>query len=86
MEKAMSAAPIAIEEAMKQFPPIYVIYRKPKDFPDEVVMRVWFGLTPHVAFGFDDIEAARRTAHEMGACALLPRHPSDDPCIVESWI
>jgi hypothetical protein len=77
---------MAIEEAMKRFPPLYVIYRKPKDFPDEIVMRVWFGLTPHTAFGFDHIEQARNLASRMGACTLLPRHPNDDPVIVESWI
>jgi hypothetical protein len=84
----MSAQPMPLELAMQRFPPLYVIYRRPRDFPgEEVVMRAWFGMTPHdMAFGFKDIEGARRTANRMGACFCLLPDADDDPVIVESWV
>lgn len=76
-----------LREAMRAFPPLYVIYRKPKDFPkDEYILRVWFGTVPYAAFGFQRIENARNTANRMGACFCLLPNTGDDPCIVESWI
>jgi hypothetical protein len=84
---------LTIEEAMRTFPPLYVIYRRPRDLGHEIVMRVWFGMRPYTAFGFDEIpggrpalDRARNVAKNMGAVTCLVRHPTDDPCIVESWL
>ena len=41
--------PTPLELAMQKFPPVYVIYRHPRDYEGlaEIVMRAWFGTTPH---------------------------------------
>jgi uncharacterized protein YbaR (Trm112 family) len=69
---------------------LYVIYDRPLDFPDGYVIRRHRrenGTTVptgevYTAESIDDIR------HEMARCGLirLPRHPDDDPVILEVWL
>lgn len=74
-------------EARLRLPPTYTIYDHPRDFPDHVVIRMWFGSNfphPYVCI-LDTIEEARAMLEEDGLYCL-GRDPSDDPAIVETWI
>lgn len=67
---------------------MYVVYRKPKDYPKSYVVRRWYvGETPQAT---DDIrlaptlKEARQTIPE-GLCRL-PRAKGDEPAVVETWV
>lgn len=67
----------------------WVIYQNPRDFPGKFVLRPQDtsreGIRPwSVAQTFDSLVAAR--AAVPPGLWHLPRDPSDDPVIVESWI
>lgn len=71
---------------------IWVVFNHPRDYPDKVVVRgqdiVPGSLEPRhhpECRLFDSLEAAREPLERRGL-HRLPRHPSDDPCIVEAWI
>lgn len=69
---------------------IWVIYDHPKDFPDMFVARPQCQLpdgTIQAAEGYasPDLEQLRGHMRRMGL-ACLPRHPTDDPVIIECWI
>lgn len=69
------------------FPPIWVIYDHPRDYPDHYVVRVaWGSMLEPVAQLATDLEAARRIAIDGGASFCLARDPQDDPVIAECWI
>ena len=73
-----------LEEAKAAFPPIFVIYRKPRDFPSRIVVRAWYGNVPSPAFlVLDSVDDARAVLRGL---SCLGRFENDDPCIVESWI
>lgn len=77
---------MTLAEAKKKFPPIWVIYDHPKDFPDSVVVRIFWGEVPDtLTQHFLSIASARRHMLCRGRLPL-PRDASDDPVIVESWI
>lgn len=70
---------------------VYTIYRKPKDFPDKFVVRVFCisegpepipAAKPHAVV--DTLEEARLSVppHLVG----ITRSPGDDPSIVETWL
>ena len=65
--------------------PIITIYRRPKDYPDSFVARIFDTDKPTkyiiIADTLADIRAYRPTY--MG---IFPRDERDDPVIVESWI
>lgn len=67
---------------------MYVIYDRPLDYPDHVVVRRWtVGTTPLPGVGVklhESIEAARGSLPHGLTC--LGREPHDDPFIVESWV
>jgi len=74
-----------LEEAKAAFPPIFTIYRNPRDFfPGRTVVRAWYGNVPSPAFlvldSVDDARAVLRGLYCLG------RFDNDDPAIVESWI
>ncbi len=65
--------------------PIFVIYDRPKDFPDKIVLRIWDVDKPtNVVMLFDDLGDARAVlpAHFV----RIPRSVADDPIIVETYI
>lgn len=72
-------------ESLKQF----VIYDRPRDFPSYVVVRRWDVLPTGAmptdrAYLFHELHKARAWCRQQGLVCVA-RHPSDDPCIVETW-
>ena len=67
-------------------PSMWVIYDHPADHPDCFVARLWEGDRPtsqkQFAKNLDELRAAMRSRGRT----CLPRHKSDDPVIVESWL
>ena len=76
-----------LEQARKVFPPMWTVYDSPKDYPDSIVVRLWWGEThePH-AWAFDTLIEARFMIENAGGCYRIPRQPDDDPVIVETWL
>jgi hypothetical protein len=79
--------PMSLEEARNRFPPIWIIYGHPKDYPFHFVVRRWYGLIP-AAIGClcDTLVEARECAAEQGGDFPLGRRQGDDPSILEVWI
>lgn len=79
--------PMTLDEARKIYPPLWTIYRQPRDFPYHWVVRVWFGEIPdpHHALCLSLI-SAREYVQQAGGSFCLRRDPGDDPAIAESWI
>lgn len=76
-----------VSDARERLPPIWVIYDHPKDAPQAIVVRCWYGEVAHPdAFLTQHLHAARAYCVEQGACVCLARHQSDDPVIMETWI
>ena len=70
----------------------YTIYHDPRDFPGKYVVRGWSILEgkadpvpDSIAHAIADDLAGTRAALPAGL-VCLPRHPIDDPAIVEVWI
>jgi len=69
---------------------MHVIYAHPKDFPDSYVVREHFVtaggkmFTSLVSCRHASLEEARASVRAERFC--VPRHPDDDPVIVESWV
>lgn len=81
------AAPKTLEEAAKVMPPMWTIYNRPKDFPDSIIVRMWFGEFPvSEAAQCDSLEIARELVQSVGACVNLGRFDDDEPHIIETWI
>lgn len=70
--------------------PMFTIYRNPSDFPGKVVVREQALRGPHLLMSpdpmaiTDSIEAARQVIPR--GMVRIPRHPMDDPVIVETWL
>lgn len=76
-----------LEEARKHFPPIWVIYDHPRDYPHHFVVRLWYGLIPEEDVApFETLHEARQYIANSGGCARLRRHENDDPAILETWL
>lgn len=79
--------PLPLDEARKKFPPIWVVYERPLDFPDGWVVRQWWGTTPEPrGYGFATLELARQFVHQQGGSVLLAPIPGDQPHIRETWL
>ena len=80
-------APTNLDEARRVYPPVWVIYDRPRDHPEGFVVRVHFGLFPeqHCRLAGSLIEA-REIAVELGASFCLGRMAADDWPIVETWL
>jgi hypothetical protein len=75
----------SLENARRMFPPVWVIYRHPKDFPRHWVVRVFYGETPSpVACLCGTIGEAREQVPRWSV--KLAAHPDDDAVIFETWI
>lgn len=65
---------------------IWTVYENPKDFPGLFVARRWVGLKPTTDFfAHTELEPVRDFLRGLGL-TCLERHPSDDPCILETWL
>jgi hypothetical protein len=70
---------------------MWVVTDSPADFPGLYVARkhlITAGAdTPTDEFLTDHVlEALRRRLVDQGCDALIPRHPSDDPVLLEVWL
>ena len=71
---------------------MYVVYSRPRDYPDKFVVRRWaIGRKPGEPVAEpdwfylgDSLDQVR--AHVPGHCVRLERDPNDEPQIVECWI
>jgi hypothetical protein len=90
-----SPEPMNYQEAIERLPPMWTIYDRPPDYPNDVVVRVWYGefAGPRIAefdvqeFGRDEaIYMARAAIVGQGASFCFGRNKEDDPVIVETWI
>lgn len=67
--------------------PMAVIYEKPKDFPENYVVRIWDTTKPtNIVYVSDDLEKCRKEINELGLMLRMGAENADDPCIVEVWI
>jgi hypothetical protein len=67
----------------------YVIYNKPADYPDKVVVRRWIIKGPSVYATLDKVLAdtlADARAAVPAGLTRIERRPADDAVIVEVWI
>jgi hypothetical protein len=71
---------------------MFVVYKRPRDYPDKfVVRRWWVGKTPGHPDPDSDWFYLGETLEEVRAhvpewCVRLERDPNDEPQIVEVWI
>jgi hypothetical protein len=73
-----------LEEAKAAFPPIFAIYRNPRDFPNRIVVRAWYGNVPSpVELVLDSVDDARAILRGL---FCMGRSENDDPAILESWV
>lgn len=73
---------------MKSQLSIWTVYERPLDHPHKFVARRWVSLlapapTSDVILA-DDLGALRKKL--PAGFVRMPRHPEDDPVIVETWI
>lgn len=83
-----------IKSSTKEFPiqatnlQLIVVYRKPLDYPEKIVARLWdlTSPTPFVVLK-DSLEDLQRDIrrYRYWMIPMGPR-PEDDPCIVETYI
>lgn len=67
--------------------PMVVLYDKPDDFPNNAVARLFDGLkgpTKQYVL-YDSVDAARKDIRQL-MMILMPKHPEDPKCIVETYI
>lgn len=69
---------------------MWTVYARPSDFPDDYVARKWVVDASGVVKTENlriatSLEMIREDMRGMGL-TQMPRHPSDDPVIVETWI
>lgn len=78
---------MTLEDARKRYPPIWVIYAHPRDFPRHFVVRTWYGETAGTGIYLrNTLHQARQAVWISGGEVRLPRMSQDDSVIVESWI
>jgi hypothetical protein len=69
---------------------LYVIYERPRDYPDHFVCRLWINslaIDPPCAICSTLEEVRRKLRHQVPAGLInLGRFPEDDPTIVEVWV
>ena len=69
--------------------PMAVIYRKPKEYPNNYVVRIFDGKTgrpTNLSILRKTLEECREDIKASGYSACFPRSRYDDPIIVESWL
>jgi hypothetical protein len=78
---------MTLPEARVRFPPIWVIYDRPADYPDHYVVRVWYGLHPEPrCWLFESLQQARDHIEREGGSVRMDRANTDEIIIVETWL
>lgn len=77
---------------MKRQLAIYTIFKHPKDFPDDYVLKkdiIGDGgvitRDPDFVYVSKDVNELRKITEAIGLIRMT-RHPADDPCILETWL
>ena len=73
---------------------LWTVYEKPKDYPDKWVCRRWemdkddsaMLATSDVITGTSYAAVITALLSQTVGLVRIARDPSDDPCIVESWL
>ena len=88
MLKAEPGPQMTLEQARERFPPMWTIYREPRDMPGVAFCsRVWFGTLPtDQVMTAPTLEEMRTKVRAAGGFACMGRSLHDDPCIVEVWL
>ena len=69
------------------FPPMWVVYMRPDDFPMGYVVRVWWGMTPEPeARTFATLLDARQAIVDAGGCHRMDPQLGDEPQVFETWL
>jgi hypothetical protein len=84
---ATTPARMPLDQARRLFPPMWIVYDHPRDYPFGYIARLWYGMTPtaHV-WTAPSLVLLREFIVECGGSMPLARKPEDDPCIVETWV
>lgn len=78
---------LSLQEAKRAYPPLFIVYDHPRDYPRWIVVRVWYGEWPSDETILRvNLEMARKAIWTMGGEVKLPKNTFDDPVILESWI
>lgn len=77
---------VQYQTSVVQFPQ-WVIYKHPEDFPEHYVARLWDGMSgmPTTSYLLAP-DLARLYLRLPPDLVCMPRHPGDDPKIVEVWL
>jgi hypothetical protein len=69
------------------FPPMWVVYERPADFPSGYVVRLWWGMTPEPkAHTCATITQARLFIRDAGGCYRMDPQQGDEPQVLETWL
>lgn len=69
--------------------PLIAVYKKPKDYPDAYVARVWEGarnLPTNTLIKRETLQEIRKDIKAAGFTIRLTRTEGEDPVIVETWL
>ena len=71
-----------------ELPPVYAVYNRPKDYPNELVARAWYGEEPgSIVARAPDLMALRAQLLERtDARVRFDPRINDDPAIIEVWL
>ena len=83
----MDLQALPLHMARTVFPPMWVVYERPADFPSGYVVRLWWGMTPEPdAHRFARLMQARQFIVDAGGCVRFARQLGDEPQVLESWL
>lgn len=78
---------LPLDVARQIFPPLWVVYMRPDDFPAGYVVRLWYGMTPEPdAYRCATLADARRYVFVCGGSYRFDPQQGDAPAVCESWL
>lgn len=76
-----------LAHAREIFPPIWVVYMRPDDFPTGYVVRCWWGMVPDPhGEKCATLAQAREYIATQGGCFLMGPQFGDPDSVLESWL
>lgn len=78
---------LPLHMARQVFPPLWVVYERPADYPTGYVVRLWWGMTPEPAsYRAATLTQARQFVRDAGGCHRMDRQLGDEPQVLETWL
>lgn len=78
---------MTLDQARQIFPPCWVVYMRPDDYPDGYVVRCWWGVVAEPdAFRCATLVEAREYIAAAGGCFMLGTQDGDPDVILETWL